>query len=107
MFTKVELLDAINELSESKHSIQNCERLAAVYTVLDHLFPEDPENIGFEAKYSMDNGVEKIKEYGQSQFLKAIAGKNPDEIWLLIDDLMTALQVLNPKLYQSFLDKLF
>ena len=33
MFTQAELVDAIDQINNGKHSIQNCERLAAIYTV--------------------------------------------------------------------------
>ena len=57
MFTKAELIDAINELEEGKHSIQNCSKLAAIYTVLDHLYP--PE----EPLIEKGNGYDRT-EYG-------------------------------------------
>lgn len=103
MFTKEELIDAINDIESGKHSIQNCERLAAIYTVLDH---EYKPLISAEG-YSRDNKVEsEIGLYGESEFLKAISGKPSKEVWLLLDDLVEALSVLNPKLLSSFLNKL-
>ena len=86
MFTEVELLDAIDELHEGKKSIQNCERLAAVYTVLDHLYNEPKTN--------------RLKG------MPYIADKDPEKFFQLFDELMEALQVLNPNLYQNFMSKL-
>lgn len=103
MFTRAELIDAINQLEDGKHSIQNCERLAAIYTVLDHLY--EPQDRG----YSYDNKVEvetTIGEYGNSDFLKRIAGKPVKQVWYLVNELIEALSVLNPKLLNNFLDKL-
>lgn len=94
MFNEAELIDAINELSEGRHSIQNCERLAAVYTVLDHLQPG----------YSYKGGG--IDNYGNSEFLQIISGKDERRVFALLDELMEAIQVLNPKLYKSFIGKL-
>lgn len=104
MFTKAELIDAINQLEDGKHSIQNCERLAAIYTVLDHLYGEE-----IDRGYSYDNRAEAestIGNYGESQFLTMIADKPAVKIWHLIDELMDALQVLNPRLFNNFLDKI-
>ncbi len=108
MFTRAELIDAINEIEDGKHSIQNCERLAAIYTVLDHLYEDVPiNNDSFREGYSMDNNVEsEIGLYGKSEFLNIIAGKSSKEVWLLIDELIEALNVLNPRLSSNFLDKL-
>ena len=104
MFTKAELIDAINQLEDGKHSIQNCERLAAIYTVLDHLYGEETDR-----GYSYDNKVEAestIGNYGEYQFLSLIADKPVVKIWHLIDELVEALRVLNPRLLNNFLDKI-
>lgn len=110
MFTKAELIDAINELEEGKHSIQNCGKLAAIYTVLDHLYPEEPRQEYTLARgYSGESEEEKaeiISDYGDTEFLSAISGKNAESVWLLMDELMTTLMVVNPRLYDSVLRKI-
>lgn len=104
MYTQVELLDAINELNDGKHTIQNCEKLAAIYTVLDHMKEEKPM---IDVGYSNDNKIEsEIGLYGNSDFLKLVSGKPSKGVWLLIDELIEALTVLNPRLTNNFLDKL-
>jgi hypothetical protein len=104
MFTQAELIDAITELECGKHSIQNCEKLAAIYTVLDHLY-EPHYNTGYSNK-SGDEMNTEIGLYGKSEFLKTIAGKPTRETWLLIDELVEAIGVLNPRLLSNFLDRL-
>ena len=106
MYTDVELIDAINEIKNGKHTIQNCEKLAAIYTVLDHLYPMPPVNV--DRGYSYDNAVntEIIGLYGDSDFLKLINGKSSKEVWLIVDELIDALHVLNPRLLSNFLDKI-
>ena len=106
MLTKAELVDAKEELINAKSTIQNCEKLAAVCTVLEHLYPEDtiPE---FEDNYSgavIPTNI--IGSYGDSEFLSEINGRNLDEIIPLLDELITAIQVVNPRLYASFMRKL-
>lgn len=110
MFTKAELIDAINELEEGRHSIQNCEKLAAIYTVIDHLYPEEPkQEYILERGYSGENKEEKaeiIPDYGDTEFLSAISGRNAESVWLLMDELMTTLMVVNPRLYDSVMRKI-
>ena len=103
MFTQAELEDAVNELLDGKHSIQNCERLAAIYVVLDHLYGEEKPMI----QASHDNKTEsEIGYYGASDFLKTVAGKSAKEVWHLMDELVEAVTVLNPRLMSNFYDKL-
>ena len=97
MFTEVELLDAVNELLNARHSVQNCEKLASVYTVLDHLYPTEREN---QLRETI------IDKYGNTDFLNEVAGKPARDVWLLVDDLVQTLAIINPKLLDNFLNKL-
>lgn len=105
MFTKAELVDAIDEIEQGKHTIQNCEKLASIYTVLDHMYPPSQE-----MAYSYDNKAkdepDTVGDYGDSQFLKLVAGKPLKSTWRLIDELVEAVGVLNPRLMDSFIDKI-
>ena len=104
MFTEAELIDAIDQILSGKHSIQNCERLAAIYTVLDHLYGKREV---IDMGYSNDSKIEtEVGSYGESKFLKAVAGKSAKEAWLLMDELIEALTVLNPRLTSNFYEKL-
>lgn len=103
MFTKAELIDAINELTEGRHSLQNCEKLAAVYTVLDHLYPAENVPTGYSGESSRSD---MIPLYGESEFLHMIEGRDPEDMWLLMDELMTTLSVINPRLYDGVMRKI-
>ena len=103
MFTRAELDDAVNELLDGKHSIQNCEKLAAIYVVLDHLYGEEKPMM----QVSHDNKIEsEVGYYGSSDFLKTIAGKSAKDVWRLMDELVEAITVLNPRLMNNFYEKL-
>lgn len=110
MFTKAELIDAINELEEGRHSIQNCERLAAIYTVLDHLYPDSQSECSFDRGYSgavaEPKAESKVGDYGDTEFLKAINDQDSADMWLLMDELMSTLLVVNPRLYDSVMRKI-
>lgn len=100
MYRQAELLEALTELENGRHTFQNCEKMAAIYTILDHM--EGPRMQG----YSGDAVEAEIGLYGNSEFLRTVSGKPPRDVWLLIDELVEALAVLNPKLLNNFLDKL-
>lgn len=103
MFTRAELMDAINEFDRSKHTIQNCEKLAAIYTVLDHL--DEPGYSGYS--YSKKDPVDaEIGFYGDSEFLEIVSGKPEKDVLLLVNELVEAVSVFNPRLQSNFLDKL-
>lgn len=72
------------------------QKLASLYIVRDHI------SVGKTNK----SEEELYTSYGDTDFLKLIAGKNLRNVMLKIDELMTTLYVLNPKLYRNVIDEL-
>lgn len=101
MFSKNELLDAIDDLEMAPATYQNAEKLATFYTLYDHLYVREvPKNL-----VEMTREV-TIDRYGDTEFLKAIDGMNAEKAWMIIDELMTTLMALQRKLYDATIDKL-
>ena len=101
MFSKSELLDAIDELEASPATYQNAEKLATFYSLYDHLY----------VRKEPMNRIESVKEvtidrYGDSEFLQAISDRKSEDMWMVMDELMATLQALNPRLYQATIDRL-
>ena len=101
MFSKSELLDAIDELEMSPSTYQNAEKLATFYLLYEHLYMK-------KEPVSRIETVEEviISDYGDSEFLQLVTGKRSDDVWLILDDLMNAVKALQPKLYNAVIDKL-
>lgn len=94
MISKTELENAIKEYENAPGNYSNCEKLATFYALHDHLYGGEPV------------GEEIVSVEGKSEFANAVTGKRPKEAWAVIDELMDALSVLNPRLYQGTLDKI-
>ena len=101
MFSKRELLAAIDELEASPATYQNAEKLATFYSLYDHLYVEKEPMSRIESVREVT-----IYRYGDSEFLEAISDKNPEDIWMVMDELMSTLQALNPRLYQATMDRI-
>lgn len=103
-----ELIDAIEELKCGRHTIQTCEKMAAVITCLEYMYPKSKEpevSYGYSGKpYAGHSG--DIGEYGDSEFLRAIAGKDQESTWKLMDEAMTILAVTNKRLYEHIMNRL-
>lgn len=101
MVEKEDILNAIEELENSPDTYGKCEKLATFYSLLNHLYPETP-------KYSYDAPMMRstVGQYGDTEFLTKVARKDPEEAWLLMDELITALQFANPRLYDSVMRRL-
>ena len=101
MFSKSELLDAIDELEMSPSTYQNAEKLATFYLLYEHLYTtREPINRVEQVEEVI------ISEYGDSEFLQLVTGKRSDDVWVILDELMDAVKALQPKLYNAVIDKL-
>ena len=99
MFTKNQLLDAIDELEASPSTFQNAEKLATFYMLYDHLYGT--------AKAIQETPREVIiSSHGESDFLRAIEGQDASKVWKVMDELMETTQALNPRLYNATLQQL-
>lgn len=101
MFSKSELLDAIDELEMSPATYQNAEKLATFYVLYEHLY----------VKKEPVSRVESVNEviigdYGDSEFLQTVIGMKSENVWMIIDELMDAVKTLQPRLYQATIAKL-
>ena len=69
-----------------------CERLAWLYIVRDHL--------------TQKMSKEPLTLAGESEFLMAVNGKCGDAVWKIMDELMDAVKMLHPRVYESVIKKL-
>ena len=101
MITRRELDGAITECENAPTSYQNCEKLATFYTIREHAFRE--KDTALEYSYDPPQG---IGEFGDSDFLQAVKGRDETEIWEILDELMDTVLITNPRLYQGVMRKI-
>ena len=110
MITEQDLQAAIAECNGERNPNANtCIKLAAFYTIRDALYgkPAQAQEAGYsfaaEPPEKKDDGV--ILDSG-SEFADAINGMDSAEAWALMDELMDAVRVLQPRLYAGVMRKL-
>lgn len=97
----------ISKLENEESSFQNYAKLADLYAIRDKMVdvpqpkPETAAYAGAGFQVS-----KRLVQYGDSEFLQSVAGKDPAEAWLVMDELMDTLAVVNPKAYESIIRKL-
>lgn len=111
MITEQDLAAAIAECQGRRNpDAGTCIKMAAFYTIRDHLFPQAPERMGSETKerYSYAPAPEAtVQIESNSEFAGIINGKDQMDVWPVIDELMSTLQVIQPRLYNAVLQKLY
>lgn len=107
MITEQDLKAAIAECQGKRNpDASTCIKLAAFYTIQNHLFPETPEKSGYGTQdgYSYAPAQEARQTLdvdGKSEFTEAVNGRRLEEVWPIIDELMLTLQVIQPRLYNA------
>lgn len=111
MITEQDLLEAIAECQGQRNPTANtCLKLAAYLTIHRELYgtPDSPE---IPIRYSFSDSpplqTEKSIELNSgTEFSDAISKMKPKEAWDLMDELMSTLQIVNPRLYASVMRKI-
>ena len=99
MITEREILDAIDDLLRDPVSITDCGKIASLMVVHDHLFgePQQPRVKGSTAVI--------IETDGGSEFLRAVNGRNAAAVMSVMDELMNAVKILQPRIYDEVIDR--
>ena len=108
MITEQALREAIAECQGEKNPNRDtCMMLAAFYIIQDRLYPQR-EQYSFAAPPDniQSSGAEAIGSYGSSEFLQAIQGKSPEDVWPIMDELMDTLKIINERVYASIMRKI-
>lgn len=93
MISVDELDRAILEHEAKDTTYANCEKLAWLYIVRDHVS-------GRQVRQPVPLEVD-----GESEFLRAVDGRDSVRVWALMDELMETLRVVNPRLYGAVIRK--
>jgi len=101
MLSKSQFPDEIEDLEWAPATFQNAEKLATFYTLYEHLYVRKEPLSRVE---SIEEVV--IGDYGDSEFFQAVMDKKADDVWMIIDELIETLKVMQPKLYQATIDNI-
>ena len=101
----------IARLEYGESSYPAYAKLANLYTIRNQIRQqrnetEAPVIASYSAGPAENNGAYTIDAYGDSDFLRAIEGHRPADIWSIMDELMDTLQVANPRVYNGVMRKI-
>lgn len=108
MITEQDLQAAIAECEGQRNPNANtCIKLAAFYTIRDHLFPHtDAKPTPEPVIYSTASKPPGEEYQSNTDFADLVYGMDKAALMPVMDELMTTLSVLNPRLYAGVMRKL-
>lgn len=102
MITEKELTDAIRECETEPITPNKVSKLADFYIIYEHLFGQP-----VDTAYSYAPQAEKvIYTDGGNEFLQAVNGKDTEKVVAIIDELMEAVKILQPRMYDGVICRL-
>ena len=91
LITRQDLIDAINKCQGQKNpSATTCIKLAAYYTLIDHIVERD---------YSYSRGP-------SDDFMSIVSERKYDEVMAIMEGLMDEVRKSDPRLYNLTMDRL-
>lgn len=119
MLDKAEIRKEIARLEYEESSYHNYAMLADLYVIRQqmqedeqgskstrlHAYSGDPAP-AVQATASQAEVPQTVGSYGDSDFLRAIEGKDPSKVWTIMDELMDTLAVVNARVYNSVMQKI-
>ena len=98
----------IARLEYGESSYPAYAKLANLYTIRNQMNRNSQKD--YEQDYSAAPAKVEyhpmVEQYGDTEFLAAIAGKHPADVWGIIDELMDTLRITNPRVYNSVMRKI-
>lgn len=113
MITEQDLREAIAECEGSpKPTANTCIKLAAFYTIFNQLYGKEEIVQPLREVSSISREISPISHdvtisyKSDTEFSSKIDGKNLEDVLPVIDELMETLMLINPKLYDSVMQRL-
>ena len=114
MLDKAEIRKEIARLEYEESSYPNYAKLADLYVIRDKMqedgMADGGKYVGYysgtPAPASVAAEPQTVGEYGDSDFMRAISGKDSEKVWPVIDELMDTLALVNRRVYDSVLRKI-
>lgn len=108
MITEEQLNEAIAEMQGQRNpNAGTCLKLASYYTIKNELFPkEQPHQIASSYSYAAPPEQSTIAFDSDTDFGKSVNGKDITDVLRKLDEVMTALFVINQPLYKRILREL-
>ena len=118
MLDKAEIRKEIARLEYEESSYPNYAKLADLYVIRDKMQEDEQGSRSsrvhaysgahaptVQAEVPQAATTQMVGSYGDSDFLRAIAGKDPSKVWPIVDELMDTLAIVNAKVYHSVMQK--
>jgi hypothetical protein len=111
MLDEAEIRKEIARLEYEESSYPNYAKLANLYVIRDKMRGAENARDKFVGYYSgapapVIAEPATVGEYGDSDFLLAVAEKDPAKAWTVVDELMDTLSLVNRRVYDSVLRKI-
>lgn len=97
----------ISRLEYGESSYSAYAKLADLYTIRNQMEKAKSPDAPAQYSYTAAPEPDPLPQYGDSDFMMAVAGKDPVKVWAVMDDLMDTLRVTNPRVYRGVIRRIY
>ena len=106
MITENDLRAAIAECQGERNPNANtCMKLAAYYIIMREQYGAEPQ-ISFEPAPETVSSLEIVQYQSDTDFGQTIHGRSAADVFSVIDELASTIQIIQPRLYNGLMRKL-
>ena len=107
MITKKDLEAAIAECQGKRNpDAKTCIMLAAFYTIRNEMYGDGEKTEHPNYSYAPAPVRNTVEIDSDSEFARAVNGRDVDDFLPIIDELMQTLEIIQPRLYSAVMMKL-
>lgn len=107
MIRREDLQEAIAECEGQRNPNANtCLKLAAYHVIMDHMDKDELRIADPVLPTYSRQGKEGILYDGDSDFARAVSGMQVEDLMPIMDELMSTIEVLNPRLYNGVMRRI-
>lgn len=96
----------ISRYEQEADKLDHCVTLSALYSIRDKMLGVSAPQPQISAYSEAAPISETLAQYGDSDFLHAVAGKDAVAAWAVMDELMETLRAVNRRAYDNVMRKL-
>lgn len=96
----------ISRYEQEADKLDHCVTLSALYSIRDKMLGVSTPQPQISAYSEAAPISETLAQYGDSDFLRAVAGKDAVAAWAVMDELMETLRAVNRRAYDNVMLKL-
>jgi len=96
----------ISKYEKEADKLSQCVTLSALYSIRNEMLGQTAPKPQTASYSEASRPAMNLPRYGDSEFLRAVSDVPAEEAWMVMDDLMDTLRVVNIRAYNGVMERI-